>query len=104
MNKRERTKFVKQIKEAIGENYRATDDLLIDKLIMWCEISTKAEQDLMKAVDERGEMPWSFQTTIAMASKQIQSLYTKLGITPQERAKIRVVEKERDVDLSKLLG
>jgi hypothetical protein len=107
MNKTKERNLRKQNRETLGDDYRKTDEVLIDELIDWMKINVVAKQELAKALEERGEMPWTVQTTISMCSKNIQSLYTKLGLTPQIRMngkkKEIAIEVEKDVDINSLL-
>lgn len=105
MKKTEEKKLFKQIKESIGEQYQKTDDVLIQECLDWIKISIKAKEELEKSVGEGDSIRdlWQLLTTIAMSSKQTQSLFTKLGITPQERNKMKVLVQDNDVDLNELL-
>jgi hypothetical protein len=90
-------KYVKDIKKQLGDNYQPTDDLLIDQLLHWLDVSSRAVDEIDNAETISGS--WQVLTTSAMASKQIQQLYTKLGITPVERSKQRSGNVNDDVDL-----
>ena|SRR5579871_125405 len=105
MKKAEEKKFIKMIKDILGEAYKPSDDVLIQELADWISISEKAKDDLRKEVKTDGEMGWQNLTTISMASKQIQSVLKHLGITPAERNRLKVVvEKADKFDLNKFLN
>jgi hypothetical protein len=75
-------------------------DILIEELIMWMEI-----QDFSKIALETDPTSWQALTQCSMASKQIQTILTKLNLTPQERMKkIKNDEKVATLDLNKFLS
>jgi len=105
MKKTEEKRLIKTVKNVIGNSFKDSDQILIQELVDWISIAAKAKEDLKKEVAKDGEMGWQNLTTISMASKQIQSCLKHLGITPAERNRLKVVEKnETKFDLQKFLG
>lgn len=103
MNKNEQTRIKREVAKLLKEkdNYKKLDDVLIGELIMWLEISDFNKTTLMSDPTN-----WQALTTAAMASKQIQSILTKLNITPQERVRKTKGDenKKSEFDLNKFLN
>jgi hypothetical protein len=98
------TPFEKKLKKQVIDlmkskrQFEKIDEILIHELIDWCIISQKS-----KASAKRDPKDWQALTTVAMASKQIQSILAKLNITPQERSRKSKEEKTEAFDLPKYL-
>ncbi|MBS1949858.1 MAG: hypothetical protein OJF59_002511 [Cytophagales bacterium] len=102
MTKHKEKKLHSQLVELLKakNNYHPSDELLIEELIDFKKISDYAKSEL-------GNNPgdWQALTTITMVSKQMQSILTKLNITPQERVKkIKEEKKDKMFDLQKFLN
>lgn len=106
MTKSQEKKLRTKIVEAIGDEYGPTDDVLIDKILMWTKIEERCKQELEDDCKPDGSSiagSWQLLTTLAMCSKHIQSLYTKLGINHVKKAKVQIQTKDDDVDLNSIL-
>jgi hypothetical protein len=96
--------LIDQIVSLIGNDIKEPDYLLIYDLVDWLKVSARAKDDLQKSVTDNDTMSWQALTTIAMASKQIQSVMTKLNITPEKRSRKNSVLKKGGFDLEKFLN
>jgi P27 family predicted phage terminase small subunit len=102
------TRKYKQLKDDIINllqekgNYEKTDDKLIDELIYNCILSDKAKKEIDKyglmvnVIRDEKKSPL-FQVNQAVgiyhqSLKFITTLFTKLGISPAERKKLRISE------------
>jgi len=68
---------------------------------MYCGIQINVRKD------KHDEPFYNLNQSVAVINqclKQIQSLYTKLGITPQERSKLKLIDKKIEFDLQKFLN
>lgn len=105
MTKKDEKKLTDHIVTLIGDSIKASDYILINDLVDWVKISEKAKDELQEGVKQGSNMNWQTLTTIAMASKQMQSIMQRLNITPEKRAKqIKQDVDEQDVDLNQLLA
>jgi len=104
MTKREEKKLVGQIVALIGEDIKESDYLLIYDLVDWLNVSERAKDDLQQSVKDSEVMSWQALTTIAMASKQIQSIMTKLNITPEKRGRDSRQRIKKEFDIEKFLN
>jgi P27 family predicted phage terminase small subunit len=88
-------------------NYELTDDNLIDELIFNLYLCDKSKKDIEKNgikinVRSEGKEPY-YQLNLSTALynqsyKNVSSGFTKLGISPSERMKLKISEtKEKDV-------
>lgn len=100
MNKTKQNKIRKQIIGALKSKklYEATDDILIDLLIRCMVMEDYAKDKLISDPDS-----WGSTTLHITYTKQIQSILTKLALTPNERAKI-VASESNAVDVHKLIN
>lgn len=104
MTKKEEKRLIDQIVALIGDDIKESDYLLIYDLVDWLKVSHRAKDDLQKSVKDTESMSWQSLTTIAMASKQIQSLMTKLNITPEKRARAKKSEVKKGFDIHEFLN
>lgn len=98
MTKNEKTKLKKKFKEYLVEKkiYSEVHDTLINQLVDWIEIDEYAKGELMNDPSS-----WTTISTISVASKNIQNIMTKLGLTPQtQKVKLEV---EKPVDLESVI-
>lgn len=93
MTKGREKKLRTQIEKYLKEKglYSPTDDVLIQETIDWIKISDFHKARLADEPDS-----WAVLTTITTCSKQLQSLYTKLHLTPAERAKFKIETARKD--------
>jgi hypothetical protein len=75
-----RAKIIKHLKDA--DNYKPTDDFLIQELLDFLSMSEFAKQEL-----KANPSGWGEWTKVSMASNQIQAIMTKLSLTPATRLK-----------------
>lgn len=80
MNKREKSKLRKEYKSYLEKSgvYNPVHDKLIEQLVDWIDIDEFTKTELMN-----DPTSWTLISTISVASKNIQSLMTKLSLTPQ---------------------
>lgn len=106
MTKKEEKKLVEQIVTLIGDDIKDSDYILIHDLLDWKMINEKAKDELQEQVKNGEQMNWQTLTSIAMASKQIQSIIQRLGITPEKRGRKKKGEKEqkKEFDLESFLN
>lgn len=107
------TKKYKDLKDDIKallikkNNYELVDDNLIDELVFNLYLCDKAKKDIEKNgikvnVSSEGKKPY-FQLNLSTALynqsyKNVSSGFTKLGISPAERMKLKISDtKEKDV-------
>jgi hypothetical protein len=104
MTKKEENKIITQIEKLIGDEIKESDYILIYELIDWIKISSKAKDELKDSVKNGENMNWQILTTIAMSSKQIQSIMQRLNITPDKRSRNKQVDKKQSsFDLQRFL-
>ena len=94
----------KKIKDYLIEKklYTSTDDILISQLVTNVNISKEALKDIKEVGVKQGRIQNPSIHTYNSAVKNIASLATKLGITIQEKKKIKVNADEA-IDLDELL-
>jgi hypothetical protein len=108
MTKKEEKTISDNIVALLGADIKSSDYLLINELIDWIKISNKAKDELQAETKKGDSMNWQTLTSIAMASKQIQSIMNKLGITPQQRNRLKKKKDDGNAstgfDLNKFLN
>jgi hypothetical protein len=94
-------------------NYEGTDDNLIDILIFNLQECDKSMKDIRKTgqkvnVRRSGEEPY-YQLNLSIAahnqfSKNANTIYSSLGITPRERKKLNMLAESGGDNLFDILG
>lgn len=106
MKKNLKTKIEKQIKKVIGDSWQDSDQIALDELICWLEMAEVCKNELMIEAKADQTYGWQTMTKYSMCAKQIQSYLKTLGITRQDRMKIKVAETKtsNSFDLNKFLN
>src|SRR5688572_24698559 len=93
--------------------YEATDDMLIDELVFLQSIITQAKQEikshgiLVNVRPDPDNPLYQMNQAVSVyrdAVKSLITICTKLGITVQERSKLKLVERKSHFDLNKFLN
>ncbi len=98
MKKAEEKKLRKQIVDLLvgKENYNSTNELLINELVDWLKIGTYNNQQMKDSVKNESTIGWNLLTTKSMVSKNVQSILTKLNLTPELTAKKKKEQKKEE--------
>lgn len=91
--------------------YEISDDILIDELIFLQSLIVQSKQEIQThgiLVNVRSDGTPLYQVNQAVSIyrdtlKSLITICTKLGITPQERSKLKLIEKKQEFDLNKFL-
>jgi P27 family predicted phage terminase small subunit len=107
-------KLESQIKELLKAKnlYEESDDILIDELFTLLGLIQSAKKSIKKdgiLVNVRAEGSPLYQVNQAVsvyrdALKSLVTICTKLGITPQERSKLKLIERQDGFDIKGFLN
>jgi P27 family predicted phage terminase small subunit len=107
-------KLHKQIVSVLKDKnlYEPSDEILIDELIFLQSIIASSKADITAhgiLVNVRADGSPLYQVNQAVSVyrdslKSLVTICTKLGITPQERSKLKLIEKRSDFDLNGFLN
>ena len=90
-----------------------TDEMLVDELIFNIQLGEKAKQDILDegykvnvVRDPKKEPYYQVNTAVTVfqvAEKHINTLYSKLSLSPQDRAKLKLEARDEKDELDILL-